>query len=137
LEIVADETTPAAPVTPDGEANITVKAVETADPIRINGQTSYQVLLTNRGDASAFDVEVSVQFDEALQLLNFSGPTTGASSRGGVRFPAIRELRAGETQTFDLRFKGAQAGTGKVHVEVTSRGQSVPLTADQMTEVLP
>jgi hypothetical protein len=54
-----------------------------------------------------------------------------------VRFPALRELRAKETQTFELRFKGARAGTGKVHVEVTSRGQAAPLTADQTTEVLP
>jgi uncharacterized repeat protein (TIGR01451 family) len=138
LEIVADETAaPTAPVTPAGAPTITVKAVETSDPIRINGQTSYQILLTNTGDGPAFDVEVAIQFDEALQLLQHGGPTRGSAMAGAVRYPAIRELRAGETQTFDLRFKGVQAGTGKVRVEVTSRGQAQPITAEQTTEVLP
>ena len=127
---------PTTPITPAGTSDISVTAVETADPIRVDGQTTYQVMLTNKGEGSAFDVEANVQFGEELQLLQHSGPVRGTTTAEGVRFPPIRELRAGETQTFELRFKGVRAGTGKVHVSVTSRGLPTPITADQTTEVL-
>ncbi len=128
---------PTTPITPAGASDISVAAVETADPIRVDGQTTYQVLLTNRGEGSAFDVDVDIQFGAELQLLQHSGgPVRGSLTADGVRFQTIRELRAGETQTFELRFKGVRAGTGKVHVSVTSRGLPTPITADQTTEVL-
>jgi hypothetical protein len=114
-----------------------VSVVETADPIRINGQTSYQIIVTNGGDASAYDVAVSVTFDEGLQLLQHGGPVIGSATQSGVRYPALRELRAGETQTFDLRFKGIAAGSARVQAEITARGQSQPIRAEQTTEVLP
>ena len=57
--------------------------------------------------------------------------------RSEVRFPPIRELRSGENPlSFELRFKGLATGTARVHVEVTSRGQAKPITAEQTTEVL-
>jgi hypothetical protein len=137
LEIVGDAAAPPAAETPQGAPQISVSAVETADPIRVNGQTSYQIILTNKGDGSAYDVGVDVTFDESLQLLQHGGPVRGATTAGAVRFPPIRELRAGETQTFDLRFKGLQAGTARVVVEVKSRGLQSPIRAEQSTEVLP
>ncbi len=137
LEIVGGDAGAPMPTLPATGTDLSVTAVETADPIRLNGQTTYQVILTNKGESSAFDVKLDVKFGDELQLLQHSGGSVqGSTVEGGVRFPAIRELRAGETQTFELRFKGVQAGTGKVHVEVTSRGMNMPITADQTTEVL-
>ncbi len=92
--------------------------------------------MTNDSEASAFDVELLINFSDELQLLRHGGPVRGSTTAGAVRFPAIRELRAGESQTFDLVFKGVSPGTGKVQVQVTSRGQSKPVTAEQTTEVL-
>jgi uncharacterized repeat protein (TIGR01451 family) len=141
LEISGESTTPPAgvptPEQPAGAPKISVSVVETADPIRINGQTSYQIIVTNGGDASAYDVAVSVTFDEGLQLLQHGGPVIGSATQSGVRYPALRELRAGETQTFDLRFKGIAAGSARVQAEITARGQSQPIRAEQTTEVLP
>ncbi len=140
LEILADAIAPSTPTTPadpSGVPTITVTAVETADPIRINGQTGYQIILTNTGEESAYDVEVVLRHDSVLQLLRSEGPVRGSVTSDGIRYPAIRELRAGETQAFDLRFKGAREGVGAVHVEVMARGLSSPVTAEQSTEVLP
>ncbi len=141
LEISGDAAAPApqpaAPETPPGAPKISVTAIETADPIRINGQTSYQIIVTNNGDASAYDVVVAITFDEGLQLLQHGGPVIGSASRKSVRYPALRELRAGETQSFDLRFKGVAAGNARVQAEITARGLAQPIRAEQTTEVLP
>jgi hypothetical protein len=129
-----------APVTPEDTSappRISVSTVETADPIRTGGQTSYQVILSNQGDNPARDVAVKITFDENLQLLQHGGPVRGSAGRGVVTYPAIRELRVGETQTFDLRFKGVAAGTARVQVEVTATDLASPLRDEQTTEVLP
>jgi hypothetical protein len=56
---------------------------------------------------------------------------------GEVRFPPVREFRAGENPlSYELNFKGLAAGTGRIHVEVTSRGQAAPVVANETTEVL-
>lgn len=138
LEILDDGSPPpaAAPAQPAGKPNVTVSVVETADPIRVGGQTGYQIIVTNNGDASAYDVAVAVTFGEGLQLLQHGGPEIGSASSTGVRYPALRELRAGETQTFDLRFKGVAPGNARVQAEITVRGQAQPIRAEQTTEVL-
>jgi hypothetical protein len=132
LEIVADGG--AAPASES--ADLSVSVAETADPIKIDGATSYQIVLTNKGGQSAFDVEVAIKYSDELRLQEFKGPVRGSASAGAVRFPVIRELRAGETQSFELRSIGQREGTARVQVEVTSRGQSKPITAEQTTEVL-
>ncbi len=136
LEIVAEEA--AAPRQPPAAAGgpVTVSVAETADPIRINGQTTYQVVLTNANESSTFDVELTVEFTGELQLLRHSGPLRGSTAAGSVRFPPIRELRSGESQTFELVFKGVSPGTGKVQAQVKSRGQDKPVTVEKTTEVL-
>lgn len=137
LEIVADEAEAPPAAQP---ATVTVSVAETADPIKVGGATTYQVVVTNSSQQSAFDVEVTVKFSDQLQLQEFSGPPgsgRGSSTASAVRFAAIRELRAGEAQTFELRYRGAKPGKAQVQVEVTSRDARAPATAEQTTEVLP
>jgi uncharacterized repeat protein (TIGR01451 family) len=138
LEIAA-EAAPAAPGEPaeaTPAADISVSLAETADPIRVEGQTTYQVVLANDSEQSAFDVVVSVKFSNQLTLDGINGPVQGSVSAGTVRFAPVRELRPGEKPSFELRFKGARAGTARVRVEVASQGQTQPATAEQTTEVL-
>jgi uncharacterized repeat protein (TIGR01451 family) len=121
---------------PAKAADLTLSVADTADPIKIDGQTTYQIVLANQGETSALEVEVSVKFSDELRLEGIGGPVRGAVSAGAVRFPPIRELRAGESPSFELRFRGARPGTARVQVEVKSQGQAAPVTADGTTEVL-
>jgi uncharacterized repeat protein (TIGR01451 family) len=115
---------------------VTLSVADTADPIKLGGQTTYQIVLENKGETSVFEVEVSVKYTDELRLQEIGGLLRGSITAGAVRFPAIRELRAGEPLDFQLRFVGARAGTGRVQVEVKSRGQPKPVTSEQTTEVL-
>lgn len=138
LEIVRPQTEGAAPA--GGQPQIDVTVAETADPIKVGTETTFQILVSNKSQQSAFDVTVTATFGNELR---FEGATTPLPERprimpGEVRFPAVRELRAGENPlNFELRFKGQAPGAGRLHVEVTSRGQAKPITAEQTTEVLP
>ncbi|MEX0677878.1 MAG: hypothetical protein WD063_12425 [Pirellulales bacterium] len=121
---------------PAAGAEMTVSIADTADPIKVDGQTTCQIVLANKGQQSAFEVEVSVKFSDELRFEGSNGPVRGSVSAGVVRFTPIRELRSGEKGSFELRFNGARPGTGRVQVDVTSQGQARPISAEQTTEVL-
>ena len=133
LEIAADDA-PAA----GQAAAITVSVADTVDPVNVGGETTYQIIVGNPTQQSAFDVTLNVSFGDEIRFEGMNGPVEGAVSSNSIRFIPIREVRAGEsTLSFELRFKAAKPGTAKLHVDVTSRGQAKPVSADQTTLVLP
>jgi hypothetical protein len=133
---IADSQADAAAVANE-QAQISVTVADTADPIKVDGQTTYQILVSNKGMQSAFDVAVTLTYTDEVKVENIVGPVEGRVLPGTVRFAPIRELRSGENPlSFELRAKGARTGTARLRAEVTSRGQTTPVTADQATEVL-
>jgi uncharacterized repeat protein (TIGR01451 family) len=138
LEIVAaaDGAAPA----PAPRRPLSVSVAETTDPVRVGGTTTYQVVLENKDSQSYFDVVVSASLGDQLSLVSIGGPVEkeGPIMQNSVRFRAIRELRAGEAPlSFELRTSAIRAGSARVRVEVTSRGQQRPIVAEQSTQVIP
>ena len=135
-EIVGEQSeTPGAE--PAGQAApISVSVAETADPVKVGGETTYQVLVENKSEQSQFDMALSATFGDELKLEGLSSPVEGRVRPTGVQFPALRELRAGETATFEFRMKAVRAATARFKVDVTSRGQK-SVSAEQTTEILP
>ncbi|HTM54504.1 MAG TPA: hypothetical protein VL175_10775 [Pirellulales bacterium] len=139
IEIAAASAPAAANSAPAGESPIEVTIAETADPIKVGGETVYQVLVANKSKQSVFDVTLSVTYSAELR---FEGTTSPLPERPQIlpteiRFPPAREIRAGENPlSFEMRFKGLRPGAGKVKAQVMLRGQPRPVTAEQETEVL-
>ncbi len=120
-----------------GPDPLSVTVADTADPIKIDGETTYQIVLTNESQQSLFDVAVTATFSEEVKLSGLSGPVHGAVLPNTVRFDPIREVRAGENPlSFELRVKALRPGTARMRVDVTSRGQAKPVSAEQGTEIL-
>jgi uncharacterized repeat protein (TIGR01451 family) len=120
-----------------GPDPLSVTIADTADPIKVDGETTYQIVLTNESQQSLFDVAVTATFSEEVKLSGLSGPVHGAALPNTVRFDPIREVRAGESPlSFELRVKALRPGTARMRVDVTSRGQAKPVSAEQGTEIL-
>ena len=141
LEIVGEQA-PAGAAGPAAgtQQPIKVSVAETVDPLRVGGKTTYQILLENKDPQSYFDVVVSAKLSDELRLDSISSPvgTQGSVLPGSVKFVPVREFRAGEaTLSFELHVSGLRPGAARVTVEVTSKGQTRPVTAEQTTQVLP
>jgi hypothetical protein len=139
LEIAAAQAAPGAPAAPP-QANppLSVSVAETADPIKVGGETTYQILIANNGSQPEFDVTVAATLSDELRFERSDGPVRGTVGPKGVRLGTIKELRAGEAPlSYEIRATGISAGTARFHVEVTSRGQPRPVSADQTTQILP
>jgi uncharacterized repeat protein (TIGR01451 family) len=135
LEVLGQPGDAAAATPPLGDLQVAV--ADTADPIKAGGETTYQVLVSNAGTQSAFDVVVTATLGSDLKLLGLSAPVEASVLVESVKFQAIRELRAGENPlSFELRVQGVRPATARFHVDVTSRGQTKPASAEQTTEIL-
>lgn len=124
------------PATPSASP-LEISVADTTDPLKVGNDTTYQILVTNKTSQSLFDVTVTASYSAALRFEGLTSDLHGSILANGVRFDPRRELRAGESLSFELRMKGMHPGTAQFHAEVTSRGQAKPVAADQSTEILP
>ena len=109
---------PPAAAAPAGKLTATI--AEQADPIRVGGDTIYQIVVTNAGSTPQQQVVVSVKISEELRLIAIpTSPVAGTSFPRQVRFKPVAEIRPGESITFELQIQADSAGTGTVQVEVT------------------
>jgi uncharacterized repeat protein (TIGR01451 family) len=60
-----------------GTAALRVLTYDTQDPIRVGDVTTYEVSVTNQGDAPANNVHVTPHIPPAMTLVDVDGPTQG------------------------------------------------------------
>jgi uncharacterized repeat protein (TIGR01451 family) len=138
LEIVGPEGEAAAAAA-ENQTPLEVTVAETADPVKVGSDTTYQILVTNKGPQSVFDVTLTITYGNELRFEGAASPLPERPKLvpGEIRFPAAREIRSGENPlNFELRFKGVSPGTAKLRIEVGSRGQTRQVISEQTTEVL-
>src|SRR4029079_16391025 len=138
LEIVGPEGEAAAAAA-ENQTPLEVTVAETADPVKVGSDTTYQILVTNKGPQSVFDVTLTITYGNELRFEGAASPLPERPKLvpGEIRFPAAREIHSGENPlNLELRFKGVSPGTAKLRIEVGSRGQTRQVISEQTTEVL-
>jgi uncharacterized repeat protein (TIGR01451 family) len=127
-------------IPPPEAARLTLTVADVADPVFVRQEVPYVIHVTNRGAAADSQVSVTVTLPAGMSIvwLGTTGPP-GIQARGvppQVRFDPLPALGPGQTATFNVRAMAAQPGVYRVRVEVSSRGQPQPVTAEETTEVL-
>ena len=74
-----------------------VSVADTVDPVKVGGETTYQIILSNPSDLPAYDVTLSVSFGDDVRFEGMNGPVEGSVSASGIRFIPIRELAPAKT----------------------------------------
>jgi hypothetical protein len=108
-------------------------------------RTTYQVVISNRGQAAARDVALAATFSAELtpdvDLINRSLQSRNIQAvREGqvLRFTPIRELPPGDRVGVSLPMDATQQGTARISFSVTSQGMDQPLVLPEQTvTVLP
>jgi uncharacterized repeat protein (TIGR01451 family) len=124
------------PAASDQPGRLSLSVADQVDPVRVGGTTTYQVTLTNGAAEPDRNVVLVVAVPTELTLKKYAGPVQGRITDRKMIFDPIAELRKGETVTFSLEFTAQQAGTARLHTEVTSARQTQPIAADETTEVV-
>src|SRR5947207_1811910 len=74
------------------------QVVDTADPIEVGGETTYQITVSNQGSKEATNIVLAVTLPDGLKPLDAEGPTRFAIAGRSVQFQPLAQLPAkGET----------------------------------------
>lgn len=120
----------------DSIRKLSLQVNDQEDPLRVDADTAYQIVLKNESDTAQRNVTVSVTIPVELTLLGSTGPVRAAMEPRGIRYQPIAELRQGESVTFDVRVKANQSGMAKLQVQATSEDQKTATTAAEATQII-
>lgn len=104
--------------------------------VEVGKRVSFQVRVKNQGTVSARNVAVTAFAPPELRAIRGTGPTDGhIETTGRVTFPAVDELRPGQTLTFTVEVEAVQAGDARFRTEVTAAHLTAPLKEEQAARV--
>lgn len=118
----------------DSLAELTFQINDTADPIEIGGETTYEIKLTNTGSRQDSNVQVRLELPPGVELLT-SDADAETDGRGLVAFSPRRQFAANTDMTYRVKVKGVQEGTHLIKAVVVSDQSKVPVTKEESTTV--
>jgi uncharacterized repeat protein (TIGR01451 family) len=110
---------------------------EEGNPVALGKQTTYRIRVTNNGSATEQNVVVVVTVPDLMTALSagVEGGPLGKPSGKTIRFtPAA--LAPGKTLSYNVVVRADDVGDGVARVEVTSKNQTTPATAETTTSVV-
>lgn len=110
----------------------------TAPPgvVEVGKRATFRMVVKNSGTVSARNVEVTAFAPPELKVVRATGAKDARiDAAGKVSFPALDELRPGETAAFTVEVEAAQAGDARFRTEVRAAHLRSPLKDEQSTRV--
>jgi len=133
---------------PTRHPGIHFEVVDSVDPVKVGGETVYEVKVRNTGTAADKNVGLECKLPGGMTLVKVSGPT-GYLERIGidfngpgphrntstVTFEPIPELRPDAEVVFRVKAKAGSAGVGVFKATLTSDHLTTPVTKNEPTTV--
>lgn len=121
-------------VSVDSLAELTFQIADSADPIELGSETTYEIRVTNSGSRNDSDVRVQLQLPPGLELLS-SDVDADHDGRGGVLFQPRAQLAAGGELSYRVKVRGVAPGRHVTKVTVVSDQSDVAVTKEESTMV--
>ncbi len=118
----------------ESQAELTFSIADTADPIELGSETTYEIKVRNAGSRNDTNVQVRLLLPPGIEMLE-SDSDAGTDGRGGVVFAPHANLPAGGDLTYRIRVRGIQPDTHVIKAVVTSDQARVPVTKEESTMV--
>lgn len=118
----------------ESQAELNFSIADTADPIELGSETTYEIKVQNSGSRNDTNVQVQMLLPPGLEMLE-SDSDAGTDGRGGVLFAPTKNLPAGGELTYRVRVRGVQPETHVIQATVTSDQSRVPVTKEESTMV--
>jgi uncharacterized repeat protein (TIGR01451 family) len=125
------------PVLVEGVAAILFQVADSADPVEIGGETTYEVRVMNQGSKAAANVRLSVILPPELKPVAAEGPTRhGLVDGNRVNFDGLASLAPKAEMIYRVKVKALKAGDLRACFELlTDDMQSRPVKKEESTRV--
>jgi len=119
----------------EGFPELQFSVSDTEDPIDVGGETTYEVLITNKGSQAASNIELSVDFPAELEPQRGTGPVAVRVAGSQAVSDPIPQLVPGEKAVFKVTARGVRGGDSRVRVQIVSDDLRNPVTKEERTVV--
>ncbi|MEL6106355.1 MAG: hypothetical protein AAFU85_09975 [Planctomycetota bacterium] len=113
----------------DSLAELTFSINDSADPVEIGGETTYEIRVSNSGSRDDTNVRVHLQLPQGMRLVGNGDFQT--DNKGLVVFTPRAMLKANEEVVYRVRAQGLAQGRHLVKAIVTSDQSQVPVTKEE------
>jgi uncharacterized repeat protein (TIGR01451 family) len=123
------------PVVIEGIAAMLFQVADTADPIELGGETTYEVRVVNQGSKAASNVRLTVVLPPELQPVAAEGPTRHALDGDRVIFDGMAMLAPKDEKIYRIRAKGIRPGDLRISFQLSTDDMKTPVTKEESTRV--
>ena len=123
------------PVLVEGISAVLFQVADTADPIEVNGETSYDVRVVNQGSKAAGNVRLVVDLPPEVKAVAAEGPTRYGIEGNRVIFEGLANLAPKAETTYRLRVKAVRSGDLRVRFQLMTDEMRTPVTKEESTRV--
>jgi uncharacterized repeat protein (TIGR01451 family) len=119
----------------EGLAELSFQIRDVADPIEVNGETHYEITISNQGSKAAENVRLVALLPRELKFVSADGPARYAASGQQVVFEPIARLMPGAETSCRIAVQGLQSGDLRMRVQVTADDLQQPIIKEESTRV--
>ena len=121
-------------VTVDSLAELAFSINDSADPIEVGTETTYEIKVTNSGSRADSNVQVQLQIPPGLEVLSADADAQQLGN-GVIAFTPRNQLEPNAEMVYRIKTRGRQQGTHLIKAVVTSQQSNVPVTKEESTMV--
>jgi uncharacterized repeat protein (TIGR01451 family) len=108
---------------------------DTADPIELGSDTTYEIKVVNRGTRTATGVQIAALFPQALKPIQGGGPSDVRIEGQTALFSPLQLLAPGAEAVFRVKAKAIAPGDNVIRVQISSDDKTTPVTKEESTRV--
>jgi uncharacterized repeat protein (TIGR01451 family) len=119
----------------EGLSALLLEMVDTEDPIEVNGDTAYEIRVTNTGSKTETDIKIVATVPDKMQFKNAQGPVRYREEGKTIVFDPIEKLAPRADAIFRINVKAAEPGTVRFKIQMTSTNLVEPVIKMEATRI--
>ena len=108
---------------------------DTADPIEVGSDTTYEIKVVNRGTRTATGVQIYAAFPESLRAVQGGGPSDLRIEGQNALFAPLDRLPPNQEAVFRVKAKALGSGDNVIKVQMISDDVNIPVTKEESTRI--
>jgi uncharacterized repeat protein (TIGR01451 family) len=118
--VCCDAVTATAKTQVRGAPGILLEAIDLTDPIRIGGDVTYKIMVTNQGTAAGTNIVIKAMLEPQMEYISNAGATNGVFAGETITFAPLPSLAPKARASWEIVVKAKAIGDVRFRVVMTS-----------------
>ncbi len=119
----------------EGVSAIMVEMVDTEDPVEVNGDTAYEVRITNTGSKAETNIKLTAVVPDKEEFKDVQGPVKYHTEGKTIVFDPIEQLAPHADALFRVNVNAKEQGIVYFKIDVTSTNLVQPVEKTESTRI--